>query len=191
MGLPQDNPVLLSFGFLHAGKDIETIFHALKDVPNTFLIHGGDQMFKLHLPNSTNLAEKYDMLDRTIIRDYYIPEEEKPYYFHAADAIVLSYTREFLGTTSLLWQACRFGTPVIASDNGQLKELMEEYKPGLLFKAQDPDSLREAVMRFIKLKPGEIETLKDNCRRFAREFSHDKWAQKCLEVYTKLLADNS
>ena len=185
-GLPQDKPVFLSFGFLHAGKDMEAIFRALKDVPDAFLLHGGDQMFKLHLPNSKILAETYDILERTMIKDHYIPEEEKPYYFFAADAVILSYARQFLGTTSLLWQACRFGTPVIASDNGQLKELVKEYQLGLLFKAQDAESLKKAVRRFIKLKPVEVKKMKDNCHRFADEFSHEKWAQRCIEIYDRL-----
>jgi len=190
-GLSLDKPVFLSFGFLHGGKDMETIFQALKDIPDAFLLHGGDQMFRMHMLDSTNLAEKYNMGDRAIVKDYYIPEEEKPYYFFAADAIILSYTREFLGTTSLLWQACRFGTPVIASDNGQLKELVERYQPGLLFRAQDSNSLHEAIVRFIKLRPKQIESLKHNCHRFAVEFSMDKWAEKCLAIYDKLLTDRS
>lgn len=187
-GLPQDKHVFLSFGFLHAGKDIEVIFQALKNIPEVFFLHGGDQMFKLHLSNAADLAERYGMQNRAMINDCYIPEEEKPYYFFAADAIILSYTKQFLGTTSLLWQACRFGTPVIASDNGQLKELTEKYKPGLLFKAQDPDSLREAVLSFIKLKPKEIRAFKANCHRFAGEYSMDKWAEKCLSIYDKILS---
>jgi len=40
-GLPQHKPVFLSFGFLHAGKDLETIFHALKDVPDAFFYPRG------------------------------------------------------------------------------------------------------------------------------------------------------
>jgi glycosyltransferase involved in cell wall biosynthesis len=117
------------------------------------------------------------------------PSSKRPYYFFAADAVILSYTRQFLSTSSLLWEACRFGTPVIASDNGQLKELMETFRPGLLFSAQNPESLTAAIIRFMKLKPKEIEVLKNNCHRFASEFSMDKWAQKCLEIYSRLLAD--
>lgn len=188
---PQDEPIFLSFGFTHAGKDMETIFCALKDIPDAFLLHGGAEGIAADSPTLITLAGKYNMQDRTAIKGYYIREEEKPYYFFAADAIILSYTRQFLSTTSLLWQACRFGLPVIASDNGQLKELVGKYRPGLLFQAQDPDSLRQAVMRFINLKPKEIEALKDNCRRFAHEFSTEKWAQKCLEIYEKLLANRS
>lgn len=190
-GLPQAKPVFLSFGSLHTGKDVETIFRALKYMPDVFLLHGGDPVFRLHLPSPENLAEKYDMKDRAILRDYYIPEEEKPYYFFAADAIILSYTRQFLSTASLLWEACRFELPVIASDNGQLRELVETFQPGLVFTAQDPDSLRQAVSRFINLKPGEIRKLKENCRSFTNEFSMEKWAQKCLEIYDRLLADKS
>jgi glycosyltransferase involved in cell wall biosynthesis len=187
-GLPLDKPVFLSFGFLHGGKDMETIFKALKDIPDAFLLHGGDQMFKMHLLDSADLAHIYNMEGRAIINTYYIPEEEKPYYFLAADAIILSYTRQFLGTASLLWQACRFGTPVIASDNGQLKVLVKRFQSGLLFRAQDADSLHEVIVRFLKLRPTEIRSLKRNCLKFADEFSMDKWAQNCLEIYDKILS---
>jgi glycosyltransferase involved in cell wall biosynthesis len=191
LGLPLNKPVFLSFGFLHEGKDMLCIFKALKDIPEAFLLHGGDQRFRLHLPNSTELMQQYNMQDRTIIRDYYIPEQEKPYYFFAADAVILSYTKQFLSTTSLLWQACRFGTPVIASDNGQLGELIQKYHTGLHFKAQDASSLGKAIIQFINLKPLAIKAMKDNCCRFCSEFSLKSWASKCHEIYNKLLAGRS
>ncbi len=187
-GLPQDRPVFLSFGFLHAGKDVETIFKAMKDIPPAYLLHGGDQMFRLNLPDSVSLVDKYKMTDRAIIKDKYIPEEEKPYYFFASDAVVLSYTKQFLSTTSLLWQACRFGIPVIASDNGQLGKMVDTHGVGLVFKAEDAGSLRKAMVSFINLGPGELRELKSNCHRFAREFSLASWAEKCLQLYHKLLA---
>jgi glycosyltransferase involved in cell wall biosynthesis len=188
LGLPPDKPVLLAFGAYHSGKDLETIFRALKDLPDVYFVHAGSQAFGLGV-NFEEVARSYIDVDRMSIRNYYVPEEEKAYYFFAADAVILSYTRQFLSTSSLLWEACRFGTPVIASDNGQLKELVETFKPGLLFVAQNPESLAEAIMRFINLKPVEIRTLKDNCHRFAHEFSMDKWAQKCLEIYDRLLKE--
>jgi glycosyltransferase involved in cell wall biosynthesis len=187
-GLPQAKPVLLSFGFVHAGKDVETIFSAMKNIPDTFLLHGGDEGIVAESSKMMNLAKRYDMQGRAVIKNSYIPEDEKPYYFFAADAIILSYTKQFLSTTSLLWQACRFGTPVIASDNGQLKDLVEEFGTGLVFRAEDADSLREAILRFIKLKPAGIKTIQDNCHKFTREFSLKNWAQKCIEIYNQLLA---
>jgi len=188
-GLPRDVPVFLSFGFVHAGKDMETIFRSLKDIPEAVLLHGGDEGIGGAESKLANLAVKYEMKDRSVIRNSYIAEEDKPYYFFASDAIILSYTKEFLSTTSLLWQACRFDTPVIASDNGQLKELVEKYRPGLVFNAQDADSLAEAVKKFLKLKPGEVKKMQENCRRFAGEFSLKNWAKKCVEIYEKILAE--
>jgi glycosyltransferase involved in cell wall biosynthesis len=189
-GLPRDKAVFLSFGFVHVGKDMDTVFRALGDIRGALLLHGGDEGVGAESAKLENIAVKYTMRDRAVIQNYYIPEEEKPYYFFAADAVILSYTKVFLATTSLLWQACRYGIPVIASDNGQLKELTKKYKLGLIFKAQNPDSLRETLISFIKLKPSEIKKLKENCHEFAHEFSHEKWAQRCLEIYNKLLADD-
>lgn len=188
LGIPPEKPVLLAFGAYHSGKDLETIFRALKNLNEVYFVHAGSQAFGLGV-NLEEVARGYIDVNRMSIRNYYVPEAEKPYYFFAADAVLLSYTRQFLSTSSLLWEACRFGTPVIASDNGQLKELMMAFQPGLLFSAQDPDSLREAIIRFINLKPAEIKVMKNNCHRFTGEFSMDRWALRCLEIYSKLLAD--
>jgi glycosyltransferase involved in cell wall biosynthesis len=188
LGIPPEKPVLLAFGAYHSGKDLETIFRALKNLPEVYFVHAGSQAFGLGV-NLEEVARDYIDANRMSIRNYYVPEREKPYYFFAADAVILSYTRQFLSTSSLLWEACRFGTPVIASDNGQLRELIMAFQPGLLFSAQDPDSLREAIIRFINLKPAEIRVMKNNCRRFAEQFSMDKWALKCLELYDGLFEE--
>jgi len=190
LGIPLDKPMLLAFGAYHSGKDLITIFRALKNLPQVYFVHAGSQAFGLGI-SLEEVATEYIDVGTMFVRDYYVPESEKPYYFFAADAVILSYTRQFLSTSSLLWEACRFGLPVIASDNGQLKELMTVFQPGLLFSAQDPDSLREAVIRFINLEPGETKVLKRNCRQFAKEFSMERWAQKCLEMYGKLLASKN
>jgi glycosyltransferase involved in cell wall biosynthesis len=186
LDLPLDKKILLAFGAAHAGKDIDVVFRTLKNLPGIYFVFAGSQAFGLG-DNIDRVARDYINENRMSIRNYYVPEHEKPYYFFATDAIILSYTRQFLSTSSLLWEACRFGTPVIASDNGQLKELMIGFQPGLLFSAQNSDSLREAIIRFINLKPDEISVIKDNCRRFVNHFSHEQWAQKCIRIYDKLL----
>jgi glycosyltransferase involved in cell wall biosynthesis len=190
LGIPLKKPVFLAFGAYHSGKDLETIFRALRNLPEIYFVHAGSQAFGLGV-NLEEVAKGYIDMNRMSIRNYYVPEHEKPYYFFAADAVILSYTRQFLSTSSLLWEACRFGTPVIASDNGQLKELMVAFQPGLLFTAQEPDSLEEAIIRFLNLKPAEVKEIKNNCHRFAGQFSMDKWSEKCLAIYKTLLANKS
>ena len=188
LDLPQDKTLFLSFGTSHPGKDLEVVFRALKDIPDVLVVQAGKHTFSVG-QKPAELAQRYAVLDRVIIRDCYVTEEEKPHYFFASDAVILSYTKQFSSTASLLWDSCHFGTPVIASDNGQLGELVTAFKPGLLFAAQDADSLRQTMRRFINLKPEEIEILKDNCRRFCDEFSIDRWAQGCLAICDSLLRD--
>jgi glycosyltransferase involved in cell wall biosynthesis len=189
LGLPQDKPLFLSFGVPHPAKDVETVFRALNDIPDVFLIQAGMAAYSVG-QNPTKLAGKYDMRDKVIIRDHYIPEEEKPYYFHAADAVILSYTKQLASATGLLWEACLYA-PVIASDNGEQGEIVRAFQLGLLFKAQDVDSLREAVIRFISLKTEEIESMKENCRKFSEQFSIDKMAENLLEVFASMLENKS
>ena len=188
LGIPIDKPVFLCFGSPHAGKEWKTIYIALKDIQDVILLFGGNQRLddrglSLQLPNSVSLSAKYGMNDRVLIKDHYISEKEKPYYFFAADAIILSYTKQFLSNASSLWEACRFKTPVIISDNSQLRAIMDSYKPGMVFKAQDPDSLGETIRQFIDLSQEEILRFKENCRRFNEEFSINRWAKQCLQIY--------
>lgn len=186
VGISTVKPVFLAFGAYHSGKDFETIFRALIDMHDVYFVLAGSQAFGLGI-SLQEIARQDIEADRMSIRDYYVPEDEKPYYFYAADAVILSYTKEFLSTTSLLWEACRFGIPVIASDNGELKDLMKTFQPGLIFKAQDADSLKQAIIRFTQLRPDEIEELRKNCRRFTNSFSMERWAQRCIDLYNKLL----
>lgn len=187
LGLPQRRPLFLSFGVSHPGKDFETALRAVKDIPNIFLVQAGTHSFSVG-QNPTALAQDYAGVGGLITRDYYIPEEEKPYYFFAADAVILSYTRQFLSATSLLLETCLYNTPVIASDNGEQGEIVKAFQLGLLFKAQDAGSLREAIIQFINLKTEEIELLRENCRRFSEGFSIDKMARELLGVFKHMLS---
>jgi glycosyltransferase involved in cell wall biosynthesis len=146
LGLQEDKVVFLHFGALHPGKDILTVLNAIKDVPNVLLIHAGKVTSSIDL---INLVQHYSLEDRVIIKDYYIPEAEKQYYFAAADAMILSYKRDFSQTASLLWEAARFNLPAIASDSGELGQLVKKYKIGLVFKAEDVASLRDAISHFL------------------------------------------
>ena len=189
LDLPQDKTLFLSFGVPHPAKDVETVFCAIRDIPDVFLVQVGTHAFSVG-QNPAKLAQNYPGLHRLIIRDYYIPEEEKPYYFSAADAVILSYTRQMLSATSLLWEACLYA-PVIASDNGEQGKIVRAFQLGLLFKAQDVDSLRAAITRFISLDTNETDLLRENCRKFSEQFSIDKMAENLLEVFASMLENKS
>ena len=123
---------------------------------------------------------------RVIVRDSYIAETEKPLYFASADAVVLSYRKDFVQTASMLLEAARFGLPVIASDVGELGELVRRYRTGLVFRAEDPESLREAFARFLSSTSDDRVNMGRNCGKLCDDFSLDSWANQCLSIFAEL-----
>ena len=189
LGLPEDKVIFLNFGSLHLGKDIETVLAAISDIPDVLLIHAGAVTVRMPLTTSQellDLVQHYGVQNRVIIKDYYIPEEEKQYYFGAADATILSYKRDTLQTTSMLWEAAKFRSPTIASDVGELGELVKRYKVGLVFEAENATSLKRALSHFLSSSQSEKETMMSNYEKFGDEFSLDEWAQKHIKSFRKL-----
>lgn len=188
LGLPEDKAILLHFGSLHPGKDIETVLSAIRDVPDALLVHAGEVVPGFNLKQA---VERCGLQSRVIIRDYYIPEAEKPYYFAAADAIILSYKRDFWQTASMLGEAAKFKLPAIASDVGELGELTKKYKVGLVFEAEDAPSLKGALSDFLSSSRRKREAMASNCEKLCDDFSLDIWAHKCVELLTELCGHES
>ena len=186
LGLPQDKPVLLHFGAIHAGKDVETVLKGIRDVPGAGFVHAGEVTSGA---DPGRLAERYALGDRVTVMNRYVPEEEKHYFFCAADAIALSYKADFLQTASMLWEAARFGVPAIASDVGELGELVRRHGIGVVFEAEDARSFATSLSRFLALEDEAREAMRVNCRRFRDEYSTDDWGLTCLRILERLCAE--
>jgi glycosyltransferase involved in cell wall biosynthesis len=182
----EDKVVLLSFGAAHSGKDMNTVFRAAKLVPDVFLVYAGTQAFSLG-SNPEKLAQQHEVEERTAIFKYYVPEEEKPYFFNAADAMVLSYTKVFKCTSSMVWEAAKYNLPIISSNANTLGEIVGEYNLGLLFEAEDDVSLVDAIRRFRAISPADIERMKAGCARFISDFSHKRWAERTIGVFQEVV----
>jgi glycosyltransferase involved in cell wall biosynthesis len=182
--LPKNKAILLSFGSHHSGKNPEVVVRASRDLPDVYLLLAG----KIP-PNVTNRVKS--IKNHLIIKNYYIPEKEKQLYFCASDAIVLSYNKTFLkrNPAAMLWDACKFGIPIIASDGGQLGKLVRLFQLGLLFEPENELSLRKAILCFLSLEPKKLKTLKKNCERFCTEFSTQKWSEQIKRIYDYLLKE--
>jgi len=190
LGIPPDAFVLLSFGAPHSGKDTETIFGAVQLCLNVFLIHGGTHTFSLG-SNPVKLTQKYRLEERTKVFNYYIPEEEKPYFFGAADVSILSYTKAFASASSMVWESAKYRLPVISSNANTLGKDIAKYKLGLLFEAENVQSLAKAIKLFMELPDNTISEFKENCTKFVNDHSDTKWANECTKAYRRLLNGNS
>jgi len=183
LGLPRDKVILLHFGALHPGKDLAPVLEGLRSMPDTLLVHAGAVTSSV---DPVGLARRFGVADRVIVRDYHVPEAERPRYFWAADAVILSYKKDFLQLPAMLWEAATFAVPAIASDVGELGELVRRYEIGLVFEPEDGSSFANALSAFVGLSASDRQTMAGNCARFCDDFSLDTWARRSLTAIREL-----
>jgi len=184
LGIPKNAKVLLSFGAPHSGKDTETMFKALAELPDVFLIHGGIQAFSLGTSPDT-LTKKYNIANCKIFNNY-IPENEKKYFFCAADAAILSYFKIFKSTSSMLWECSQYQLPVISSDANTLGEKVRQWNLGMTFEAENYESLVLAIKMFYSERFKFADVIKENQKKFIEEFSGKKWAENYRKAIERI-----
>jgi len=183
LGLDQEGKLFLCFGTNHPGKDLEVIFRAIQMLPKNFKILFAGKLVPDANRDPSLLAQKCRCLEKVIVVDQFVPEEEKPYYFSAADAAILSYRKDFQGSTSILNDTAKFALPVIVSNLRQNEKFVKGYNLGLTFRPEDPDSLCKAISYFLNISEEEKMKMKSGLKRFALDYSWERIARKHLEVY--------
>jgi len=178
LGIGVDKRVLLMLGANHSGRDNETVYKALQNLDDgIMLIHAGPTIIGYGI-SPVELAKKYNVEAKVMVLEKQIGNEEKKLLFGAADWAILSYRDTFSSTTSMLWEAAAFNTPVIASSGSELETLVEHWALGLVFKAGSPDSLIETIRKSNKLDGWAQE----NCREFIEFYSEEKWFQATIAL---------
>ncbi len=187
LALPTQGKIFLTFGNNHPGKDLEAIFRAFQRLPEDFVIfHAGKLGSSPEAGDPERLSKKYGRCQNTIVMDVFVPEQEKAYCFSAADAIILSYKKDFIQSASIINDAAKYSIPVIASAVGQVGEFVGTYGLGVTFTPEDPHSLRGAVHKLVSMSEDEREAIRRNFARFRRAYPWDRNARHHLEVYSKL-----
>jgi glycosyltransferase involved in cell wall biosynthesis len=147
LGLPNDRPILLFFGFVRPYKGLEYLIQALplmlKQMKLHVLVVGEfwtSPRFYQHY------AREFGVEDALTLVNRYVPNEELGAYFDLVDVVVLPYVS---ATQSAVIQlAFGFGKPVITTRVGGLHEVVQEGVNGMIVPPQDEKALADAVIRF-------------------------------------------
>ncbi len=118
---------------------IRTLPDLLKKFPDILLIIVGDGPDALRLntlANSLGVASRVQFLGR-------LPSQELHRHMRESRALVLMSTYE--GLSHLLIEALALGVPVIASDSGGNREVLEGGRCGFLVPSEDTDALLAAM----------------------------------------------
>ncbi len=167
LSIPNDAPAILFFGYIRKYKGLDILLRAMPQIieqlPEIRLIvagefYGDEQEYRT-LIDELRIPSK-----NLILVNDYIPNEEVPLYFSAANAAVVPYRS---ATQSGIVQiAYNFDVPVIATNVGGLPEIVKDGTSGLIARDLTPEATAEKVIRFFqerlesKLIQGVIEEKK-------------------------------
>jgi len=130
-----------------------------------------------------NMVERLDSnVRKKVIFTGYVPEEELPLLYNAADLFVYPSLYEGFGIPPLEAMAC--GVPVIVSNVSSLPEVVGY--AGILVDPYNVEELCQAIYKVI-VEKGLREVLKKKGFQRAQEFSKEKLAKKMLKIYKKVL----
>ena len=78
------------------------------------------------------------------------------------------------------------GKPIIASLDGIGAKIIRESNSGIVSKAEDPNSLANSIIKFIKLSDEQKKELGLNARKyFEKEFQRIKLINKLIDIFEK------
>jgi len=110
---------------------------------------------------------------------------KNPHHFYqVCDAVVLGSKRETFGL--VLIEAMQVGTAVIGSNSGGVVEIIEEGQTGLLFEAQNYESLASAIERLVGDKELLVNIAKAGQIKCEEKFSNDKQFVKLMKILKEL-----
>lgn len=177
-----DFPFILFVGLLHPPKNIPRLIRAYHKISNPGLGHklviAGKKGPKCKEIFET--AEKLN-LQREVIFTGYIPDDDLPRLYNAADLFVFPSLYEGFGMPPLEAMAC--GTPVITSNTSSLPEVVGD--AGITLNPYDVDGLARAMQEVLTNDRLRLKMVKKGLEQ-AKKFSWEKAAKETLRVYESM-----
>lgn len=142
LGLPPDRPIVLSVGNLKPIKGHDVLLEAVARIPGraTLIFVGHDDLGGSLQRYASSRVFDHDI--RFVGRQ----DDVLPWY-QSADLFVLPSRNEGLSNALLEAMAC--GLPVVASDVGGNRDVLEHGRTGLLVPPGDPQRLAGAIARLL------------------------------------------
>ena len=153
LGISENEPLLLFFGIVRPYKGLQPLLNAVAMLKNAgkpvTLIVAGEIWGDRQAYNES--VQKFHLEKQVRFEDRYIPNEEVPLYFSAADAFVAPYID---GTQSgALKIALGFDVPVVASQAIVESELVNQYEKLYVVEPGNVEQLARAILTGIEKAP--------------------------------------
>jgi D-inositol-3-phosphate glycosyltransferase len=198
-GLPMGERTILFVGRIEPLKGIDTLIQAatrlrLRDIsaqhPVNLVIVGGNpeaagEDTDAEMSRLQKMTRQLCM-DRMVVFLGKRDQDLLPYYYSAAEVVVMPSHYESFGMVALEAMAC--GTPVVASQVGGLAFLVKDGETGFVVPDRDPDVLADRLSLLL----GDSvlrQQMGERAKAYAQTFDWGYIAPQVADVYTGLLRD--
>lgn len=182
--LSPDNRVILYVGSEEPRKNVDTILWAVslvrKRIPGIVFLKVGNPQWAGAREDLIHLIDKLH-LEGSVVFTGYIPEEDLPKYYNAADLFVFPSSYEGFGLPVLEAMAC--GCPVVTSNCTSIPEVVGD--AAIMVTPGDVDELAHAIERVL-FDDGLREEMTQKGIRQSMRFTWDKAAEKMVEMYKRV-----
>ncbi len=151
-------PVVASVGALIPRKGQDLLIRAMPSLPDATLLligQGPEASALLALAQQLGVSDRVGLVGA-------IPHDRLPQYLNAADVMALPSASEGLANAWVEALAC--GTPVVTSDVGGARELIDRPEAGHIVE-REPAAIATAIRDLIE-NPPEREAVRETARRF-------------------------
>jgi D-inositol-3-phosphate glycosyltransferase len=201
IGVPPCGRMLLFVGRIEPLKGLDILIEAigimrknevLKENPFCLAIIGGEpdestEQADIEMSRIMALTDQYGLSDLVTFLGKR-SQDSLPYYYSAAEAVVVPSQYESFGMVALEAMAC--GTPVVASQIGGLAYLVQDSVTGYTVPVDEPIELANRLTMLL-----QDQNLRDRMGRqavkVAQNYAWDKIASKMLAVYDELLSEST
>jgi glycosyltransferase involved in cell wall biosynthesis len=173
-------PVMLCVGNLVPEKGHEMAIAALSLLKSGLLVIVGDGPLRRGLEDR---ARRLGVLDRIVFL-HAMPQDALVDAYNAADVLVHPSLRE--GWPNVVLEAMACGVPVVATEAGGVREMIDDGRTGEIVSSRSPKVLAEAIERLLEKLPQ-----RQDLRRHAATFAWSGVVGQCMRVLSAAAATRS
>jgi len=196
VGLKPEDRMVLFVGRIEPLKGVDTLIQAMsclqwkEERPVHLAIIGGDPAASPE-EMSAEMARLQKLCDDLAVGQTVVflgkrDQDKLPYYYSAAELVVMPSHYESFGMVALEAMAC--GTPVIASEVGGLAYLVRNGETGFTIPDQEPETLCEKISWLLN-DHHLHETMSRRAVEYAQDYAWEKIAKQIVDVYKSLLEE--
>ena len=196
VGVPLEKRMLLFVGRIEPLKGIKTLLRAIgilrangQTEDNLCLAVIGGELTDKNGQETEEMKLLMKLRDEYGLQDMVTflgkrSQDSLPYYYSAAEMVIMPSHYESFGMVALESMAC--GTPVIASHVGGLIHLVEDGVTGYHVPVEDPQALSTRIASLLRDKALRYRMGHD-AFAFAKKYSWDNISNRMIKLYSGLL----